>query len=206
MQQILKSLYPNAAAVNISAYAKPLTDAMIRYGINTIHRKRAFLAQIGHESGQLSVVVENLNYSAAALRSVFGNYFPSDIEAKKYERKPEDIANIVYAGRMGNTDPGDGWKYRGRGLIQITGKENYSVIGKKLGANLISNPHLLISPLYAAMSAAAWWQNAGLNELSDKLASGEQEAFKAITKRINGGYNGLSDRQKLYERAKKVIV
>ena len=187
---------------------------MIRYDINNPNRIRAFLAQIGTESGQLSAVSENLNYSAAGLRKIFGKYFPTDELANAYARQPEKIANKVYANRLGNGDEksGDGWKYRGRGLIQITGKSNYTeadqkMYGLPMGVDLVMEPELLATPEYAAQSAAWWWDNAGLNALADQLGGADDtEVFKKITKRINGGYNGLDERLKLYENAKKVIV
>lgn len=214
MNDILKQLFPQSTEENRAKYAMPLRMAMIRYNIDNPNRVRAFLAQIGHESGQLSAVVENLNYSAKALRSVFGKYFKTDAEAEKYARKPEEIANVVYANRLGNGDTksGDGWRYRGRGLIQITGKSNYNEASQKmyalpLGVDFVDEPELLATPDYAAQSAAWWWENAGLNAVADGLGgANDTEVFKQITKRINGGYNGLDDRLAIYERAKTVIV
>ena len=120
MKEILKKVYPNSTEENREKYAKALGFAMMRYNITNPNRTRAFLAQVGHESGQLSAIVENLNYSAKGLRSVFGKYFKTDAEAEQYARKPEAIANVVYANRLGNgdTESGDGWRYRGRGLIR----------------------------------------------------------------------------------------
>lgn len=214
MNDILKQLFPKSTEENRAKYAMPLRMAMIRYNIDNPNRVRAFLAQIGHESGQLSAVVENLNYSAKALRSVFGKYFKTDAEAEKSARKPEAIANVVYANRLGNGDTksGDGWRYRGRGLIQITGKSNYNEASQKmyalpLGVDFVDEPELLATPDYAAQSAAWWWENAGLNAVADGLGgANDTEVFKQITKRINGGYNGLDDRLAIYERAKTVIV
>jgi putative chitinase len=214
MKDVLKQIFPNSTEENRAKYASPLPLAMIRYNIDNPNRIRAFLAQIGHESGQLSAVVENLNYSAKALRSVFGKYFKTDAEAEQYARKPEAIANVVYANRLGNGDTksGDGWKYRGRGLIQITGKSNYNEASQKmyalpLGVDFVDEPELLATPEYAAQSAAWWWENAGLNAIADGLGgANDTEVFKQITKRVNGGYNGLDDRLAIYERAKTVIV
>lgn len=214
MKDVLKQIFPNSTEENRAKYASPLRLAMMRYNIDNPNRIRAFLAQIGHESGQLSAVVENLNYSAKALRSVFGKYFKTDADAEKYARKPEAIANVVYANRLGNGDTksGDGWRYRGRGLIQITGKSNYNEASQKmyalpLGVDFVDEPELLATPDYAAQSAAWWWENAGLNAIADGLGgANDTEVFKQITKRINGGYNGLDDRLAIYERAKTVIV
>lgn len=214
MKDVLKQIFPNSTEENRAKYASPIQLAMMRYNIDNPNRIRAFLAQIGHESGQLSAVVENLNYSAKALRSVFGKYFKTDAEAQQYARKPEAIANVVYANRLGNGDTksGDGWKYRGRGLIQITGKSNYNEASQKmyalpLGVDFVDEPELLATPEYAAQSAAWWWENAGLNAIADGLGgANDTEVFKQITKRVNGGYNGLDDRLAIYERAKTVIV
>lgn len=214
MKDLLKQIYPNSTEANREMYEKPLSMAMMRYNVNNPNRIRAFLAQVGHESGQLSAVVENLNYSAKALRSVFGKYFKTDAEAEQYARKPEAIANVVYANRMGNgdTESGDGWKYRGRGLIQLTGKNNYDkatneMYALPLGVDFVDEPDLLATPEYAAQSAAWYWETNGLNALADQLGGADDtEVFKAITKRINGGYNGLDDRLAMYGRAKTVIV
>lgn len=214
MKELLKQIFPDSTEENRGKYEKPLSMAMMRYNINTPNRIRAFLSQIGHESGQLSAVVENLNYSAKALRSVFGKYFKTDAEAEQYARKPEAIANVVYANRMGNgdTESGDGWKYRGRGLIQLTGKNNYDkatneMYALPLGVDFVDEPDLLATPGYAAQSAAWYWETNGLNALADQLGGADDtEVFKAITKRINGGYKGLDDRLAIYERAKAVIV
>lgn len=210
-EEMLKGVYPKSSEANRAKFAPLLEMAMSLYDINTVNRKRAFLAQVGHESGQLSVLVENLSYSAKNLRTVFGKYFKTDAEAKKYAHKPQAIANIVYANRLGNGDTksGDGWYYRGRGLIQITGKDNYRKANKGMRPfiDLLITPGLLETPKYAALSAAWWWSSNGLNELADKLGGNDDaEVFKKITKRINGGYNGLADRMAIYERTKKIII
>lgn len=214
MKELLKQIFPNSTEENRGKYEKPLSMAMMRYNISTPNRIRAFLSQIGHESRQLSAVVENLNYSAKALRSVFGKYFKTDAEAEQYARNPEAIANVVYANRLGNGDTasGEGWKYRGRGLIQLTGKSNYDkatneMYALPMGVDFVDEPDLLATPEYAAQSAAWFWETNGLNALADQLGGADDtDVFKAITKRINGGYNGLSDRMAIYERAKTVIV
>jgi putative chitinase len=122
------------------------------------------------------------------------------VRATAAARKPEQIANIVYAGRMGNTEPGDGWKYRGRGLFQVTGRANYAACGDALGLDLIRQPELLEKPQHACMSAAWFWASRGLNTLAD---AGQ---FDKITQLINGGQNGAADRKALYARALKVLV
>lgn len=212
--QLLSQIYPQSTRENRSRYANHLEMAIYRYGISeNKHRLRAFLAQIGCESGQLRCVVENLNYSAQGLLKTFPRYFKTATEAAAYARKPQMIANRVYANRLGNGNErsGDGWRYRGRGLIQITGKSNYAELsdamyGLPMGMDFVDEPDLIATPEWAAESAAWWWQNAGLNTLADRLAgANEAEVFKQITKRINGGYNGLAERQKLYALAKKYI-
>lgn len=147
------------------------------------------------------MVVENLNYSADALRRTWPSRFMPEL-AMQVSRQPERIANIVYGGRMGNVEPGDGWKYRGRGLIQITGRDNYAACSKALFGDdrLLRNPELLEQPEWACMSAAWFWDSRGLNSLADK---GD---IVGITKKINGGTNGLEDRKALYDKALKVLA
>lgn len=182
-------------------YCYPLNACFEKYGINTRLRISSFLAQVGHESGRLSQVVENLNYSADALRRTWPSRFMSEL-AMQVARQPERIANIVYGGRMGNLEPGDGWKYRGRGLIQITGRDNYAACSKALFGDdrLLRNPELLEQPEWACMSAAWFWDSRGLNSLAGK---GD---IVGVTKKINGGTNGLEDRKALYEKALKVLA
>ncbi|ARQ75185.1 glycoside hydrolase family 19 [Pseudomonas fragi] len=197
LQQLLLIL-PNAGPV-AGVFVPVLNTAMNRYQIVGPKRIAAFIAQVGHESGQLTRLVENLNYSADALRRNWPSRFDAGL-ASAIARKPEQIANIAYGNRMGNTAPGDGWKYRGRGLLQITGKNNYRACGEALGLDLIAQPEQLEKPQHACMSAAWFWATNGLNTLAD---TGK---FDAITKRINGGQNGAADRQALYARALKVIA
>lgn len=182
-------------------YCYPLNACFAKYGINTRLRISSFLAQVGHESGRLSQVVENLNYSADALRRTWPSRFMPDL-AIQVARQPDRIANIVYGGRMGNVELGDGWKYRGRGLIQVTGRDNYAAFSKALFGDdrLLRNPELLEKPEWACMSAAWFWDSRGLNALADK---GD---IVGITKKINGGTNGLEDRKALYEKALKVLA
>jgi len=163
------------------------------FKINTPLRLAHFLAQCAHESGNFKATVENLNYSAKSLRAVFGKYFPDDTTAKLYERKPEKIANIVYANRMGNGDKasGEGWKYRGRGYIQLTGKTNYSAFDKSVPEDILANPEL-VATKYPLLSAAWFWNSRNLNTLAD---NGKSDAVVTqITKKINGGTHGLADR------------
>jgi putative chitinase len=196
-QQLLQIL-PNAGR-QAGVFVSALNTAMNRYSIIGAPRAAAFIAQVGHESGQLARLVENLNYSADGLMKTWPSRFDS-VRATAAARNPEQIANIVYAGRMGNGAPGDGWKYRGRGLIQVTGKTNYAACGEALGLDLINQPELLEQPQYAAMSAAWFWSANGLNTLAD---AGD---LTKITQRINGGTNGMADRQALYDKALKVLA
>lgn len=202
----LRKIYP--LSKNIERYAEALDKAMQECGIDTAARARAFLAQVGHESAQLNLVEENLNYSAQALRKVFPKYFRTPQEASSYAHHPERIANRVYANRMGNgsEDSGDGWKFRGRGLIQITGRDNYVAMSALMGKDLTVWPDALLMPLDACRSAALWWKAKGLNVLADRLSgAGERKIFGAITKCVNGGLNGIEDRWEIYQRAKFAI-
>lgn len=166
------------------------------YNITTHERVASFVAQCGHESGGWRVFTENLNYSANALNSVFPKYFKNaGRDANKYARKPEKIANVVYANRMGNSDEqsGDGWEYRGRGPIQLTGKNNYKKFSKFANVDFVANPDLITSNMeYLLLSAIWFWNENDLNQYADK------NDIKAQTKRINGGYNGLDERLHLY--------
>lgn len=196
-QQLLQIL-PQARQV-AGFFVPALNAAMARFKINSPVRMAAFIAQVGHESGQLTRMVENLNYSADRLQTVWPNRFDAALAAQ-VARKPEQIANIVYAGRMGNTLPGDGWKYRGRGLIQLTGANNYRAAGAALGLDLVNHPELVEQPETAALVAGWFWQSNGLNELAD---AGQ---FDKITRAINGGLNGQADRVALRDVAVKVLA
>ena len=166
-------------------------------GINTPNQIAAFLAQCAHESAGFTRLVENLNYSAEALIRVWPSRFLTMQFAMLYHRNPEKIANNVYANRMGNgpESSGDGWKYRGRGLKQLTGKDNYQRCGQALALDLVGNPDLLLSPRPAARSAGWFWKANNCGPLA------EAREFELLTKRINGGLIGLADRKARYERA-----
>ena len=185
-----------------SSWLEPLKAAFERFEINTPQRQACFLGQCGHESGQFKTLSENLNYSAKGLRATWPKRFPTDADAEPYHRQPEKIANKVYAERMGNGNEasGEGWKYRGRGLIQLTGKDNYSRASKVLGVDLVAEPDKVATPQYAALTAAWFWSTNKLNALADKLD------HKALTKSINGGDLGLDDRIKHSEEALKVLM
>lgn len=180
-----------------ATWIDPLNATLERFQIEEPLHIAAFLAQIGHESALLSAVQENLNYSASGLRAVFPKYFTM-AEAEQYARKPQAIANRVYANRMGNGDEasGDGWKFRGRSPVMVTGKDNYEACGAALGIDLIQEPDILVNPEYGAQAAGWFWQSRNLNKLA------EAGDFDAITRRINGGMNGAADRNALWKKAK----
>lgn len=165
------------------------------YGINTPLRLAHFMAQIEHESG-LKPISENLNYSKAGLRKVFSKYFNSDEDAQNYARKPEKIANRVYADRMGNGDEksGEGWKYRGRGFIQITGKSNYFRLHIDTDLDCVKNPDLLLEEVNAMISACWYWRLAKCN------VSADLNDIEGVTRRINGGLNGITHRKELFKK------
>lgn len=179
---------------------EPLTNTFSKFEINTPKRQAAFIGQCGHESNNFRTLEENLYYSANALMRVWPSRFPDYDVAEKYANNPAKIANKVYAGRMGNTEDGDGWKYHGRGLIQLTGKDNYTRCGEALGIDLVNNPYLLLEPEFAAASAGWFWRKHGLNQLADL---GD---LVAITKRINGGIHGIDDRVARTNKALAVLA
>jgi putative chitinase len=167
---------------------EPLQETFEKYQINTPKRQACFIGQCMHESGGFKFLKENLNYSAKALMATWPSRFPDADTAEKFARQPEMIANKVYSGRMGNTEDGDGAKYIGRGLIQLTGKDNYKAFGEAIGEDLISTPQLVEEPRYAALSAGWFWNKRGLNALADVMD------VETMSKRINGGTIGMADR------------
>lgn len=195
----LRQIMP-AARGAADLYYQPLSAAADRFDISTPARLAAFLAQVAEESAQLNRISENLNYRAASLAALFPRHFDA-ASAAAVEHQPERIANILYAGRMGNGDEssGDGWLYRGRGLIQITGRDNYGACGDALGLPLLDQPDLLLQPDGAAMSAAWYWGSHHLNDLAD---AGD---FVGITRKINGGTFGEGDRESFWNAAKQVL-
>ena len=201
-KQQLKELLPKNPYIDhwFSALAQLLPD----YEINTPQRIAAFIAQCSHESGGFTALQENLNYKPATLRKLFGKYFPTDALAEEYCSKPNKqaaIANRVYASRMGNGDEasGDGYKYRGRGLIQLTGKSNYIAFADSLEISPEEASDYLATFEGAAQSACWFWETNNLNTFADK---GD---ILTMTKRINGGTLGLADRQKHYDHALHVF-
>lgn len=169
------------------------------YGLKTPERTAHFVAQAKHESGGFKTLSENLNYSKDGLMKVFKKYFPDDLTAKSYARQPERIANRVYANRIGNGDEksGDGWKYRGRGIFQLTGRANYTAFGHYIKEDIENNPDLLLTAEFAVKSALWFWVKNGLNEISDRGIT--DDVIKAVTLKINGGYTHLSERIRLFK-------
>lgn len=199
-------------------WLQPLIETCVEFEINTEQRVAAFLAQTSHESGGYTMLTENLNYRAATLAACWPNRFaelgpnkkpkrdakgaliPTKV-ALSIEKKPELIANMVYSSRMGNGPPqsGEGWKYRGRGLKQLTGKDNYKRCGDALNLDLVNNPDLLLEPMPAARSAGWFWKVNNLSPLADA------SDIKGMTKKINGGFIGLEARQVLFDKIMAAI-
>ncbi|MFR0689552.1 glycoside hydrolase family 19 protein [Enterobacterales bacterium AE_CKDN230030158-1A_HGKHYDSX7] len=198
-------ILPNARPV-AGVFLPALNEALPDFAIDTPWRVSAFLAQVGHESAQLTRCVENLTYSAQRLAAVWPRRFRSadgspTALAREVAYQPERIANLVYAGRNGNGDEasGDGWRFRGRGLLQVTGRSNYRAVGEGLAQPFVARPQLLAEPRWACRSAAWWWQRHGLSELADG------GRFDEITRAINGGLTGREERQHLWRRAREVL-
>lgn len=199
-----------AGVKNPENWVSHVESALARYGISSEKQIAAWIAQTAHESGGYTLLQENLNYSADGLCAIWPNRF-AILENKKpvkkdgknqpnkfalaLHRKPESIANVVYAARMGNgpIESGDGWKFRGRGLKQLTGKTNYTKCGEGLGLDLLSKPDLLLQPQYAALSAVWFWVENKCGPLADA------DDFVGLTKRINGGTIGIEDRTRRYK-------
>lgn len=187
---------------DIDEWSSAMSLLFPKYEINTPARIAGFVAQCGHESQNFKTLEENLNYSAEGLNRTFPKYFvKAGRDAQAYHRQPEKIANVVYANRMGNGDTasGEGWKFRGRGVIQLTGKDNYSRFAKYVGKSIDETIEYLKTKQGALESACWFWKTNGLNEIAD---SGD---IVAMTKRINGGTIGLEDRQKHYTHALAVL-
>ena len=197
----LQKIFPKTTVETLSKYVEPLIKVFKTYEINTPLRQAHFLAQIGHESGGFNFTKENLNYSADALLKVFPKYFNAD-SAASHARNPQMIANRVYANRMGNGDvvSNDGFNYRGRGLIQLTGKTNYTAFGKAVGLDLAKVVPYLETPEGAAMSAGWFWDTNKLN------AKADADNIQSVTKTINGGTNGMDDRMAILARAKAALI
>jgi putative chitinase len=182
-----------------------LPDTIAKFELNTPLRLAHFLAQAGHESGGFKAVKENLNYGAKGLRGIFGKYFPTDEKALLYERKPEKIANLVYGGRMGNGPEasGEGYKFCGRGYIQLTGKANYAEFDKVVAENLMEQPDL-VATKYPLLSAAWFFHKNGLHKIADGGAT--DAVVTSVTKRVNGGTIGLDQRIKEFKVFYKLLA
>jgi putative chitinase len=180
----------------LEKFVDPINKVIEEFEINTPQRISMFLAQIGHESGGLTKLHENLNYKAARLQQIFPKYF-RDVDPDDYANNPEKIANRVYCNRMGNGNEasGDGYRFRGRGAVQLTGRSNYVSCGEDLEVDLINNPDYLETPEGAIRSAAWFWDQHDLNDWADK---GD---VATVSKKINGGTIGLEERKELYEEA-----
>jgi putative chitinase len=180
----------------LEKFVDPINKVIEEFEINTPQRISMFLAQIGHESGGLTKLHENLNYKAARLSQIFPKYF-RDVDPDDYANNPEKIANRVYCNRMGNGNEasGDGYRFRGRGAVQLTGRSNYTSCGEDLEVDLIANPDYLETPEGAIRSAAWFWDQHDLNDWADK---GD---VVTVTKKINGGTIGLDERKELYNEA-----
>lgn len=180
----------------------PHFSKLTEYGIISPTQVAAFCAQIGHESADLTRLNENLNYSAEGLRKVFSKYFRTPADAASYARKPRMIANRVYGGRMGNgpESSGDGWKYRGRGILQLTGKNNYRACSLYLFNDekvLLDNPDLLVTNYSTSLLSAIWfWVSNNIHKMTD---------IEQISRRVNGGTHGMEDRKARYQRALRVL-
>lgn len=186
---------------HIEHWYEALEQLLPDYDINTPHRVAHFVAQCAHESGNFAFIEENLNYRAASLMNTFKKYFPTQELAQQYERKPEKIANRVYANRMGNGDEasGDGWRYRGRGLIQLTGKDNYTFFAGSIGISVEEAADYLATFEGAAQSACFYWEQNRLNRFADA------NDVRGLTRAINGGFIGLEDRIKHTNHALHVM-
>ena len=177
----------------------PLNQVFVKYDLDTSKRQAAFIGQCAVESANFTRLQENLNYSAQRLTQVWPSRFPNISMAEPYANNPEKLADFVYAGRMGNLQDGDGWKFHGRGLIQLTGRENYANCGSGVGVDLIDNPDLLLTPKYAVLSAGWYWNRKQLNLLADT------QEYGVMTRRINGGLTGLDERIAKITKALQVL-
>ncbi len=196
----IKSIFPRAAEADVDAFLKFGEQALKSSGIlDAVTRLQYFLAQLGHESNGLTSREEGLNYSAARLMETWPSRFPTLDIAKQYERNPEKLANFVYGGRMGNVNPGDGYRFRGRGYIQLTGRETYREVGRVAGLDLETNPDLAAKPENAIRIACAYWTWKNINPACDV------SDFTAVTKKINGGTIGLNDRLHWLSKVKTVV-
>ena len=180
-------------------WLEPLNNTFDKYEINTPKRQAAFIGQCSHESGNFKTLQENLNYSAEGLMKTWPSRFPTKEIADQYARQPAKIAGKVYNGRLGNTSEEEAAKYLGRGLIQLTGKENYEHCGSSLGVDLVGHPDWLATPKYAALSAGWYWNKRNLNADADTMN------VDSMTRKINGGNIGIADRKAKIEMVLKYL-
>jgi putative chitinase len=200
--ELLQALCPNTKSAILASYVDSLNEVSTYYEMdqNPV-RLAGFLAQVAHESGGFNFIKENLNYGVSGLRNTFKKYFPTEADALPYQRNPAKIANKVYADRMGNGNEasGDGYKFCGRGLIQLTGRDNYTKLADALSISIEEVVAYLETPEGACASAGWFWDNNSLNSYCDR------NDFVGLTKRINGGTNGLADRQHHFEIALRIL-
>jgi len=192
----------NHAGISPDVWYFAFSEVLPQYNINTPHRIVAFLAQCAHESNGFNTLTENLHYSAQRLLQVFPRYF-DESNVNEYAGNPVAIGNRIYANRMGNgsEESGDGYKYSGKGIVQLTGKENYTKCSQAIfqDDSLVNDPTLILDPFNATHAACWFWESKGLNELAD------EQKMKEITRRINGGYIGLQERVNLYNELLEVF-
>ena len=175
-------------------------EVISKFGIDTPLKMCHFLAQCHHESGGFKITQENLNYGAKGLRGTFPKYFPTDEIATKYERQPEKIANKVYGGRMGNIELGDGWRYHGRGFIQLTGKDNYKAFSASIGEDCVASPDLVATKY--PLASAAWFFS---KNCLKKCTSNDVASITSVSKCVNGGTIGIDDRIKHFNEYHKIL-
>ncbi len=198
-RQALERLAPSCPSARLAAIAEVLAAEAGRHGVSTPVRMQHFLAQVAHESAGFTRLEEGLSYSAERLMRVWPQRFPTPASAKPFERRPFALAERVYGGRLGNRAPGDGWTYRGRGLIQITGRETYGAMAARIGLPLETRPSLAALPAEATRIALAFWQWKGCD------AAADADDLAAVTRRINGGLMGLEDRAAWLARARAAL-
>lgn len=195
-----RDLFPRARDGHIPQLAAQSDAVFAEFQLDANERRlHFFLAQIGHESGGLTIAEENLNYSTERMCAVWPSRFPTLASAQPFAHNPQALANHVYGTRMGNREPGDGWTYRGRGYIQITGRDGYANVGAISGLDLVNDPALAADPQHAIRTACAFWRWKGLNALCD------EGDFEKVTRRINGGLTGLADRRQWLDKVRRVL-
>ncbi len=196
----LRGIVPRVSGANARKYIGALNRAMARWTMSTLLRRAHFLAQIAHESARFTASRENLNYSADGLRAVFFKYFAQPGEPEAFARRPEQIANRVYANRLGNgpESSGDGWHYRGRGLIQLTGKANYRLYSNEMGVDFVVNPDAIATSASRCADVVGWyWDRNGIHLWADR------DDVVSVTKHVNGGTHGLDEREHFLTLAKQ---